>query len=137
MSPLCLLVAIFTLFTFSSAERLIESRALNQCQEKSSFSASLFHVLFTPDNNTLAFNIVGVSDISGNVTAELQVIVYGHKAISEVLNPCDRGEDLKGLCPMNKGQININSNIMIPDDVISQFPCESSPAECHLFVRTH
>lgn len=118
------LVATFTtLVAFSplaSALRVIESKSLVSCQENSNFTASLFNVVFTPDNNTLSFDIVGVSSINGNVTAELEVIAYGYTAVKETLDPCEM--DLAGLCPMSTGQINIESNIQVSDSVINNIP---------------
>ena len=114
------LAAISQLPFFASAERIIESNSLNPCQSNSSFTATLFNVVFTPANNSLAFDIVGVSSISGYVIAEIDVIAYGYKAVSETLDPCT--QNLEGMCPMNTGQINIQSNINIPSDVESQIP---------------
>ena len=104
----------------ASAERLIESKSLDPCQANSSFTATLFNVAFTPDNNSLAFDVVGVSSISGYVTAEIDVIAYGYTALKQTIDPCT--SNLEGMCPMNTGQINIESNINIPDDVISKIP---------------
>ena len=115
---------VFTTFlalsSLTSAINLIESKSLNPCQDNSSFTATLFNVIFTPDNNTLAFDVVGVSSITGNVTAELEVIAYGYVAVRQKLDPCTM--NLQGLCPMNTGQINIQSNIEIPPDVKSRIP---------------
>ncbi|KAK5007195.1 hypothetical protein LTR28_005572, partial [Elasticomyces elasticus] len=120
-SPTTYVIASLLAFSpFSSALRMIESSSLNPCQANSSFSATLFNVLFTPDNKTLFFNIVGVSSITGNVTAELLVIAYGYQALKEELNPCALG--WQGLCPMNTGQIRLESNIPISDDVLSKVP---------------
>jgi hypothetical protein len=119
-----LIISLLTTFLPSSyAIRLIESKSLNPCQDNSNFTASLFNVVFTPDNNTLAFDVVGVSSIQGNVTAELMVIAYGFTALKQTLDPCTM--NLDGLCPMNTGQINIQSNIDIPDDVIAKVPGKS------------
>ncbi|KKY14598.1 hypothetical protein UCRPC4_g06685 [Phaeomoniella chlamydospora] len=118
-----LIAAFVTFCTFSpvaNATRLIESKSLTSCQENSNFTASLFDVVFTPDNNTLAFEIVGVSSIQGNVTAVLEVIAYGYTALKETLDPCEM--DLSGLCPMSTGQINIESNIEVSDSVIENIP---------------
>lgn len=115
-----LLPAFFSIIPTISALRLIESKSLNPCQDNSSFTATLFNVVFTPDNNTLAFDVVGVSSIQGNVTAELEVIAYGFTAMKQRLDPCTM--NLRGLCPMNTGQINIQSNIDIPNDVIAKIP---------------
>jgi len=122
MSPISLLVgALLALLPFTTATRLIESKSLNPCLANSSLSATLFHVIFTPDNKTLTFNIVGVSTISGNVTIELEVIAYGYTAMRQQLNPCD-SKDLDGMCPMNAGPLNIGSNIPISDEVIKSIP---------------
>ncbi|OCK81390.1 TRP-domain-containing protein [Lepidopterella palustris CBS 459.81] len=116
-----LLAALLAITPFSSAERIIESKSLNPCQANSSFSATLFNVAFTPDNKTLTFTIIGVSAISGNVTASLDVIVYGYTALKQNLDPCTNS-DLKGLCPMNTGVINIESNVAISDSVLKSIP---------------
>ena len=114
------LVAWLSISQMVSAIRFIESKSLNPCMENSNFSASLFQVTFTPDNNSLAFNIDGNSAISGDVTADLLVIAYGYTAVRETLDPCKL--NLQGLCPMSMGNININSNIPIPGDVVSKIP---------------
>jgi len=87
----------------------------------SHFSATLFNVAFTPDNRTLTFNINGVSAISGNVTATLKAFAYGYKVLDRDLNPCDN-DDLKGLCPMNTGQIQLKSNTVLPASVVDSIP---------------
>ena len=115
-----ILTSLLSILPTVSALRLIESKSLNPCQDNSSFTATLFNVVFTPDNNTLAFDVVGVSSIQGNVTAELQVIAYGFTVLRQKLDPCTM--HLRGLCPMNTGQINIQSNIDIPNEVIQRIP---------------
>ena len=120
--PFWLAAALFsTSIPFANAAgRLIESKSLNPCQENSDFTATLFNVAFTPDNNSLAFDVVGVSSISGFVVAELDVIAYGYSALKQTLDPCK--SNLEGMCPMNPGQINIESNIDIPPDTVKQVP---------------
>jgi Transient receptor potential (TRP) ion channel/ML-like domain len=119
-SYLTSIATLLTLIPDTAAVRLIESKSLNPCQDNSNFTATLFNVVFTPDNRTLAFDVVGLSSIEGNVTAELQVIAYGFTALKQTLDPCTM--DLGGLCPMSTGQINIQSNIEISRDVINQIP---------------
>jgi hypothetical protein len=101
--------------------RLIESKSLNTCQDNSSFTASLFNVVFTPNNNTLTFDIVGVSSIQGNVTFGIKVSAYGYTFIKETINPCDQ-TDMQGLCPMATGQIDINSNFVFSADTVNNIP---------------
>ena len=99
---------------------MYKRQALEVCQENSGFTASLFDVIFTPGNNSLAFNAVFISTISGNVTAEIDVIAYGYNAIQKTLDPCEL--NLSGLCPLASGDIQINSNIVVPSSVTSQLP---------------
>ena len=54
------------------------------------------------------------------MTAEIDVIAYGYSAVKETLDPCT--SNLEGLCPMNTGQINIQSNIDIPSSVQKDIP---------------
>jgi hypothetical protein len=116
-----LLAAAAAILPLASGVRLIESKSLNPCMENSKFSATLFNVVFTPDNFTLSFNVVGVSDISQNVTAEIEVLAYGYKAVRRELDPCS-SPDLKGICPMNRGPVDIESNFILDKETIKQVP---------------
>lgn len=121
MRPLWLLItAIATLSHLASAVRFIESKSLNPCQTNSNFNATLFNVIFTPNNGSLAFDIVGVSSISGYVAADIEVIAYGKNILKRPLDPC--ASNLQGMCPMNTGQINIQSNIVVPMDLVKTIP---------------
>lgn len=105
---------------YATNERMLTSTSLNPCQADSKFSATLFDVIFTPQNRSLAFDVVGVSSIVGNVTIELLVLAYGLQVYKTTINPCD--SDLQGLCPMNAGQITLNSNAEIPASALKQVP---------------
>lgn len=81
-----LLALAATAIPFASADsRLIESKSLNPCMSNSSFSATLFNVVFTASNRSLAFNIEGISNIAGKVQADLELLVYGYSALNQVL----------------------------------------------------
>lgn len=103
-----------------AAERLIESKSLNPCQSNSSFSATLFDVVFTPNNGTLQFNIVGSSTINAYVVAEIDAIAYGYSALKQTVDPCK--SNLQGMCPMRPGQINIDSNLQVDPSVVKKLP---------------
>jgi hypothetical protein len=103
-----------------ASERILESKSLASCQSNSSFSASLFDVLFTPDDGTLNFNITGVSTVQGNVTIDLVVFAYGLKVYTQSLDPCT--SNLDGLCPMQQAPINIKSNAVIDSDSLKKIP---------------
>ncbi|EME83421.1 uncharacterized protein MYCFIDRAFT_59071 [Pseudocercospora fijiensis CIRAD86] len=112
---------LLALAPLTCAERMLTSTSLNPCQANNNFSATLFDVVFTPKNRSLAFDVVGVSSITGNVTIELVVLAYGLSVYKTTINPCD-SDDFQGLCPMNEGQINLNSNADIPADKLKQVP---------------
>ncbi|POS85692.1 putative flavin carrier protein 2 [Erysiphe pulchra] len=120
IAPFSLVTLLFFLLSNSVAERLIESKSLNACQDNSSFTASLFNVIFTPKNKTITFDIVGVSSIQGNVSFAIEVKAYGYSVVKRVLDPCEMG--LPGMCPMSTGQIDILSNIQLEDNTINQIP---------------
>nr|OQO19979.1 hypothetical protein B0A51_11380 [Rachicladosporium sp. CCFEE 5018] len=109
----------FTPFVTASSG-ILQSRSLAQCQQNSSFSASLFDVLFTADDGILDFNITGVSTVQGNVTIELVVFAYGLKAYTKTIDPCQ--SNLEGLCPMQQAPLNIKSNTQVPADALRQIP---------------
>jgi hypothetical protein len=102
-------------------DRRIESKSLNPCMSNSSFSATLFNVVFTPNNRSLAFNIEGISNIAGKVEADLELLVYGYSALNQVLDPCGNS-DLEGMCPMNSGPLTIKSNLDISQEIMGSVP---------------
>ncbi|KAK7899756.1 putative flavin carrier protein 3 [Exophiala xenobiotica] len=114
------LLAALSLWSLAFAEDVIESNSLNSCQSGSNFTATLFNVAYTPKNNSITVNINGVSSITGNVTAQLEVIAYGFTILNDTIDPC--ADNLAGFCPMQTGQINIETNIAVPSDVSSQVP---------------
>ena len=121
-ASLITVLATLSLSPLSAAERIIQSNSLNSCKEGvSNFTATLFNVAYTPGNNSLEVDINGLSSISGNVTAQLEVIAYGFTILNETLDPCEM--QLSGFCPMQSGsQINIVTNIEVPDDAAKQVP---------------
>ncbi|KAK9468626.1 hypothetical protein V1512DRAFT_284948 [Lipomyces arxii] len=113
-------IAILSFSWAVSALRLIQSSALSTCIDNSDFSASLFNVLFTPDNRTVSIDIVAVSTLNSNITALLTVNAYGLNIVSETLNPCELG--LNQLCPMKPGQFDLQTDLTVSSSVISGIP---------------
>jgi hypothetical protein len=90
--------------------------------DNSQLTASLFSVVFTPDNRTITFNVVGTSTITGNVTMLVDVKAYGATVISRTVDPCTM-EALAGMCPMTNGPLKMNSNFNnLSPDVINAIP---------------
>jgi hypothetical protein len=103
-----------------AAEQILQSSSLNSCQENSGFSASLFKVVLTPNNNTANVDIVAVSSVEGHVIFDISISAYGYEIIRTPVNPCDAG--LAGLCPMTAGKIPLNFNLPVTPEAISQIP---------------
>ncbi|KAG7133411.1 Flavin carrier protein 1 like [Verticillium longisporum] len=102
------------------AIRKLESKSLNTCQSDSMFSASLFNVVFTPDNGTATVNIVAVSSVQGSVVFDISLKAYGYEVIHRTIDPCDI--DLAGLCPMTADKINLKFNIDIDEEATKVIP---------------
>lgn len=120
ISPFIAITSILSFAQYASAEKLLKSSSLNTCQDNSSFTASLFNVVLTPDNRTVSFDIVGVSSVSGNVSFGIDIIAYGISIYTKDLNPCNVG--LNGMCPMTNGPLDILSNVQLDQSVINQIP---------------
>src|SRR5439155_6355610 len=87
------------------AVRVIGSKSLATCMANSGIGATTFDVSFTPDNSSFAFNINGVSTISGNVTGiflslwkqiltkivTIQILAYGMLVVSNTVEGCSLG----------------------------------------------
>jgi hypothetical protein len=78
----------------------------------SSFAASLFHVTFTPNNNTLTFDIDGFSEIQTHVILDIEVLGYGKSIARPIIDPC-KTKGLEGICPMNAAPIKIKGNYIV------------------------
>ncbi|TVY41054.1 Flavin carrier protein 2 [Lachnellula cervina] len=121
MSPFVIVTAFLSLLSGASAIRLLETKSLNTCQDNSSFTASLFNVVFTADNATITYDIVGVSSVQGNVSFGIEVSAYGYVFIKQTIDPCNT-KGMSGMCPMATGQLDINSNLQFDQSTISQIP---------------
>ncbi|ERT02235.1 uncharacterized protein SPSK_04985 [Sporothrix schenckii 1099-18] len=106
--------------TAASADQLLKSNSLNTCQANSGFTASLFDVVFTPNNNSASVNMVAVSSIEGHVLFDVNIIAYGLQLIRRTVNPCDAG--LAGLCPMTAGKLSMTFNIQVGSDASDVIP---------------
>jgi hypothetical protein len=117
-----LLAASISFLPLASAQRLLQSQSLDPCQANSSITASLFDVIFTPDNGTIQYDINANASITGNVTLVLEVIAYGFKAATINIDPC-AGSLSQNFCPIAaSGPIQLQSTSPVPADVSSRVP---------------
>ncbi|KAF7556109.1 hypothetical protein G7046_g6375 [Stylonectria norvegica] len=120
--PLVLLSSMAALLAPApvSAEKLLMSNSLNSCQQDSGFTASLFNVVYTPNNGSANVNVVVTSSIQGKVVFDVSIAAYGYEFIRQTVDPCDIG--LAGLCPMVSGKIPFEFNIDVGDAAAAQLP---------------
>lgn len=119
-APAAVLSALAAMMPAVAAERMLMSNSLNTCQDDSSFSASLFNVVYTPDNNSAMIDMVVASSVQGNVTFDVAISAYGYEFLRVEVDPCQTM--LQGLCPMNTGKNNIDFTLPVPDGAASQIP---------------
>lgn len=85
------------------------------------FSASLFNVTYNADKGDVTIKVNGISELSGNVSASVSLVVYGHTALSQKFDPC-MVDGFAGMCPMTEGKIELRSTPPPPEDLASKIP---------------
>ncbi|KAF2420206.1 TRP-domain-containing protein [Tothia fuscella] len=89
--------------------------------KNSSFAASKFRVTFTANNDTVNFDIDGISQVTTNVVLDIEVLGYGYTIAHPTIDPC-KEKKLAGICPMNAAPIQIKSNFPVDADSVKKIP---------------
>lgn len=119
MQPWSILLTL-ALATSTYAEQLIRSNALLSCMANSQFTASMFDVVYYRSNNSLSFEVSAISTLSGNFTADVTVIAYGFKVITQSVDLCDVSSEL---CPLNPGRFDVPLSAQtISSSVVDNLP---------------
>jgi hypothetical protein len=119
-APLALLALTASLLSPAAAEKMLLSNSLNLCQQDSSLQASLFNVVYTPNNNSASINMVATSSVQGKVQFDIEASAYGYTFLRQTVDPCDIG--LAGLCPMVSGKIAFGFNLPVSSSASSRIP---------------
>ncbi|KAG5982786.1 hypothetical protein E4U55_001324 [Claviceps digitariae] len=119
-APLLLLASMASMLSPAMGENMLISNSLNNCQEDSSFTASLFNVVYTPNNNSATVEVVATSSVQGYVLFDLAISAYGYTFLRRTVDPCEM--KLGGLCPMVAGKIPFAFNLPVPADASKQIP---------------
>ncbi|CAN8095857.1 unnamed protein product [Discula destructiva] len=106
----------------AAEDSLLYTTSLSTCQDNSGFSASLFDVVYTPNNNSLAVDMTASSTVQGYVVFDFQVTAYGYVIIRKTIDPCTAGDGFKGFCPMSPGNLNNPFNVPVDPSAKSQIP---------------
>ncbi|KAK7749647.1 putative flavin carrier protein 3 [Cytospora paraplurivora] len=112
---LCLIVSV-------TAEYVLKTTSLNTCQENSGFSASLFDVVYTPDNNSASVDMTATSTVEGYVLFDISITAYGYQILRKTIDPCTAGDGFAGFCPMSPGNLNNPFNIPVDPSAKSHIP---------------
>lgn len=110
--PLALL-SFNSLFASVAAESILYTTSLSTCQADSGFSASLFDVVYTPNNNSLAVDMTASSTVQGYVLFDFTITAYGYEIMRKTIDPCTAGDGFKGFCPMSPGNLNNPFNVPV------------------------
>ncbi|KAL6700703.1 hypothetical protein J3F84DRAFT_359020 [Trichoderma pleuroticola] len=119
-APLALLAMTASLLSPADAEKMLLSNSLNLCQQDSTLQASLFNVVYTPNNNSASINMVATSSVQGKVSFDIEASAYGYTFLRQTVDPCDIG--LRGLCPMTSGKIAFGFNLPVSSSASSRIP---------------
>lgn len=114
-----LLVAVVSA---SNSTKSLLALSLLTCMDNSQVWSSYFDVVYYPSQKVVNFDIQAVSNINGvNVTATIQLIVYGLKVLSQDVDLCDLSE-LLGICPLTSGHLDISYKYDVPSLISNQIP---------------
>lgn len=94
--------------------------SLVTCMDNSQISPSYFNVTFNADDGSLRYNLDLDTEISGNVTAHIQVYAYGFVIIDRTFDMCNLG--WKQFCPLYPGSLQISSIEYLSKSVVNQVP---------------
>ncbi|KAI1261051.1 hypothetical protein F5Y18DRAFT_214067 [Xylariaceae sp. FL1019] len=118
--PLLLLTTLAAFLIPVSAENKLQTNSLASCQRNSDFTASLFDLVFTPDNGRADINITATSTVDANVKFDLRIYVYGYQFYTIVIDPCEL--KLSGFCPMTASQLSQEISFDLGTETASTIP---------------
>ncbi|OQD66914.1 hypothetical protein PENPOL_c004G05766 [Penicillium polonicum] len=120
------LFGAFTLLALQSlqlvqAVNLIQATGLTQCSDSAEVTVNNFNAVFTPSNKSISIIFDGYSEVAGEVLIDVDLLVYGYKALTKSFDPCSL--DLSVFCPMKAIELQIPTITQtLGDNVLSQIP---------------
>ncbi|OGE57759.1 hypothetical protein PENARI_c001G03895 [Penicillium arizonense] len=114
---------LFILFHLVHAEQLIEANGLTACHGADNSEITINHLsaVLTPGNNSVSLVFDGYSGVAGDVVLDIDLLVYGYKALSHQIDPCSL--DLNVFCPMKAIELQIPKfTYSFNKGVLSQIP---------------
>lgn len=107
---------------FAAAQNLLQSNSLLTCMDNSLAWASNFHVVYYPDNRTVVFDILAMTNINNvKVGVDVELIAYGISALQQNVSLCDLSE-YKQLCPLTSGHLDIQFLYQVSQSINDRIP---------------
>lgn len=118
----CILPVLLGILSFVNADQLLGASALVPCMDTTTVTASQFSILYNHNTRTVYYNASVNVAFSGYVYADIELWVYGLKAISSKINPCSGDTEFRELCPLTTGAIDIQSNSVLSKSITKHLP---------------
>jgi hypothetical protein len=121
-----LLLILLQSLQLVQAVNLLQASGLTQCSDSSQVTVNNFKAVFTPGNQSVSIDFDGFSEVAGDVYIDVDLLVYGYKALTKTFDPCSL--DLTVFCPMKAIELQIPTiSQTLGDNVLSQIPCSFLP----------
>ncbi|KAH8123372.1 hypothetical protein ACSS6W_007102 [Trichoderma asperelloides] len=110
------------LMTGVMGDQILTTTGFTDCGSLPSITIQQLSITYDNDAKTVTFDIEGVSTISENVTASLDVTAYGVNAFTNSFNPCDQKTFVNELCPLPNGPFAARGVQQVPAQYASMIP---------------
>lgn len=113
---------LLSLLQFAAASRQLMANSMVSCLNNTGLTAKNISVLYDHDNGTLYYNATINIDFTARIYADIDIYIYGLKALSPRISPCSTNGVLRNLCPVFAGQIDISSQSDLGHSLTSKIP---------------
>ncbi|EHK49890.1 hypothetical protein TRIATDRAFT_173221, partial [Trichoderma atroviride IMI 206040] len=110
------------LMTGVMGDQILTTTGFTDCGSLPSITIQQLSITYDNDAKTVTFDIEGVSTISENVTASLDVTAYGVNAFTNSFSPCDPETFVNELCPLPNGPFSARGTQQVPAQYASMIP---------------
>lgn len=100
---------LLSLVQFTAAVRELMADTLVPCLNSDGITSRNLSVIYNHEEKKLYYNASITVDFEGEIYADIVVYIYGLRAISTTIKPCEGNGLLKNMCPVYAGQIDIES----------------------------
>lgn len=103
-------------------DQILTTTGFTDCGSLPSITIQQLSITYDNDAKTVTFDIEGISTISENVTASLDVTAYGVNAFTNSFSPCDPKTFVNELCPLPNGPFSARGTQQVPAQYANMIP---------------